>query len=541
MPNHPPKPQPFISLSQKIQFLFLAVFTPVYIFTYYWYYDYAVQNTTRLLTNEIAHVAEAAVKDIDVENFVKLYEEESEKNINCPPSPYITNDATGNGYYPENNPHFEAHMQWLERVVLYHPDMSIYTYVKGPREDTVIIISSSWYFVKKEESFKFCQQYDAAEFNNDGTSNMPKGLIKRTDIWEPYTDEYGEWVSTYMPIKDKNGNIVGALGVDISAAKITKIKWDMGIAALVTFLITYGVLLWITFNLNKTISKPISNLSAVAKQIGENKQADFSSIKDGRSNITDEIDNLTDSMQTMATKLSKQNEELTSSHEQMQELTRSLLREQENERKRISRELHNEAGQLLVRLKNSLADMILELASRKKAQTNERSVYASLKKRLKLAVEEVENTIGTVRMISRHMRPAILDVGGIDLALRSYCEEFETIGKIKITCACEGQVSLSEETAISLYRFLQEALTNSVKHSNATQAHVVMSVQDNWVSVSVADNGKERRKNNKSNGIGILGIKERFSILGGRVETSSTSKGFTITACAPIEPISPPA
>jgi signal transduction histidine kinase len=514
--------RPYVSLRLKIWFVFLLVFVPTYVATYYWYYHFTVIHELDNLTTDLTRYADGIAATIDAEAFKALYEDEAAKNVNCPPKPGTKFSDPKNGYFPEDNPLFREHMEWLKKVSALEPDRSVYTYVKGPEQDYVITISSSWYFTNHEESFKFCQLYKAP--------NMYKGLSERVNVWEPYHDEYGYWITTYTPIKDKNGIVVGGVGIDVPAAQIVDIRKELLRNALIVFFVVILISIGMAYSLDQTVSKPLSRLTALTSSIKDGSSiVDFSAAARQRGALRDEIDNMASSVKDMMSRLNKQTSELSQSRAEMQELARGVIRSQENERKYISRELHSEAGQLLVLLKTTLEDLRLELDA--DGELNR----ASFQDRLNHAEKQIEKTLGVVRSISHQMRPSLLDVGDVNLALAGYCKEFAQRKKIEVTY--EGFIvpNPPEELATSFYRFLQEALTNVSKHSSATQVWVRVQMGDNRIHMSVEDNGRGNHTTPTARGIGIAGLKERFFLLGGDVDAHSVDGGFVVSVSAPLD------
>lgn len=150
-------------------------------------------------------------------------------------------------------------------------------------------------------------------------------------------------------------------------------------------------------------------------------------------------------------------------------------------------------------------------------------------------LSQIDQTLETIRALSHKMRPALLDVGDINLAMREYCGEFQQGKKINIFYEGSDLPHIPEEIAISLFRFLQEALTNVLKHANASEVHVHLLKQADWIKMSVTDNGKGEETGSNQDGIGILGMKERFLLLEGTVQINSNKNGFTIIASVPLK------
>lgn len=225
-------------------------------------------------------------------------------------------------------------------------------------------------------------------------------------------------------------------------------------------------------------------------------------------------------------------EQLDVERERLRWLTMQVVAEEEEERHRVSRELHDEAGQALTALKISLglihSDMSLE--------------SESLKNRLSDAVELTDTTMEKIRLLARGLRPPELDAVGLNGTLEGYCREFADRTSLPITYRGEETPALTDTVNISFYRFLQEALTNVAKHAQASKVRVKLSQGPDMVSLSVVDDGQgfaPRARTpdlTKSKGIGLLGMRERFELLGGRLEVKSRpGRGTRLVAHVPVK------
>src|SRR5262245_31446137 len=131
----PAKKNSYVSLRVKIWIGFILIFTPVFIASYYWFYQYTSDRVFKTISDKLVDTIGGAVQGMDTASFLQLYQQESASNPDCSAS-------TGNakGYYPENNPLYIAHENWPRTVQEIAssaaPDnpynIRIYTYVKGP-------------------------------------------------------------------------------------------------------------------------------------------------------------------------------------------------------------------------------------------------------------------------------------------------------------------------------------------------------------------------------------------------------------------------
>jgi signal transduction histidine kinase len=204
---------------------------------------------------------------------------------------------------------------------------------------------------------------------------------------------------------------------------------------------------------------------------------------------------------------------------------------QEEERQRVSRELHDEAGQALTALKISLE---LNQASIPEGLT---AVKASLND----AIDLTDETMESIRLLAHNLRPPVLDRFGLDASLEGLCRDFAERIQLPINYRGTELPLLPNDLATSLYRFVQEALTNAAKHANAGQIKVNLSRQDGRLWLQVADDGqgfhvrRQRRLAFQGNGMGLMGMVERLTLLGGRLDIDSKpGEGTRLTAVIPL-------
>ena len=209
---------------------------------------------------------------------------------------------------------------------------------------------------------------------------------------------------------------------------------------------------------------------------------------------------------------------LRASEARLRALAKQLVTAQEEERHRLSRELHDEAGQALTALKISL-DLTAEETSAEHLQVRDRIVEAA-----RLA----DRTMEHLRLLAHGLRPPALDAVGLNYTLEDLCRDFSARTGLSIDyCGSNYLSTLSEEATISLYRFLQEALTNVAKHANADNVRVTLNTDGKTANLVVEDDGQgfDKRRvwadSTRLAGRGLLGMKERIELLGGRLKIAS--------------------
>ncbi len=220
-------------------------------------------------------------------------------------------------------------------------------------------------------------------------------------------------------------------------------------------------------------------------------------------------------------------EEILDSREQMRNLYHKLEATREEEKARIAREVHDELGQSLTALKIDLACLEQDIADKKLVATETVSGMAHL----------VDATIESVQRISTELRPQILDVFGLGEAIRSHAEDHLKYGLTFDLSELDTQMRLKEDLSTTLFRIFQEALTNILRHAEATHVVVKLYQQENHVVLEVGDNGRGLApgKTLDSHSLGLQGMKERARILGGRVTFSKVPEGGTqVTVTIPL-------
>jgi signal transduction histidine kinase len=215
----------------------------------------------------------------------------------------------------------------------------------------------------------------------------------------------------------------------------------------------------------------------------------------------------------------------------LHQLSGRLLELQDDERRRISRELHDTTAQNLAVLSMSLC------AVKDATKILGHKTRSALAECLSLA----EQCSQEIRTLSYLLHPPLLDELGLDSALRSYTAGFErrTAIRIELKMANIGRLPIDVET--TLFRIVQEALTNVHRHSGSQKAEIRVIRDPKEVKLVVSDEGRgvpprvlELLSDGANLGVGIAGMRERASQLGGQLKIASGARGTTITATLPL-------
>ncbi len=215
---------------------------------------------------------------------------------------------------------------------------------------------------------------------------------------------------------------------------------------------------------------------------------------------------------------------------QMHELAQRVVYAQEEERHRVSRELHDEAGQALAALKISLQLMRDDVATDS----------AGLASGLDDAVALVESTRDQIRLIARDLRPPSLDGLGLGMALEGFCNDFAKRTNLAIRYSSSGDVTAPDAVEMCLYRLLQEGLSNVAVHAAASRVDVALERDGAVIRLSIVDDGAGFEPaavagRSPESGLGLAGMRERIELLDGvLVIESASGRGTSITAELPV-------
>jgi PAS domain S-box-containing protein len=223
------------------------------------------------------------------------------------------------------------------------------------------------------------------------------------------------------------------------------------------------------------------------------------------------------------------------SRTQLRALLAQLQRLREEERTRIAREVHDVLGQMLTGLKMDMA-----WCERRFPQIADERLRQSLAEKLASTSQLLDTMIESVQKISRELRPSVLDNIGLGAALQFETRQFQE----RTGIACEVSVpsetfSLEPDRATGMFRAFQEMLTNVARHAQATRVTIALAQQGGSVILEVRDNGRGIREEElvDPNSLGLLGMKERASLMGGRIEVrGAAGAGTKVTLTIPVKP-----
>lgn len=220
--------------------------------------------------------------------------------------------------------------------------------------------------------------------------------------------------------------------------------------------------------------------------------------------------------------------ELRNTNEELHTLSQHLQSVREEERIHIAREIHDELGQQLTGLKMNIAWLHKTL----------KTANDLVKEKLAGAIELIDETVKSVRRISASLRPSMLDDLGLLAALEWHSKEVEKRSEIKVNFEAPVQEpELSIAAATGIFRIFQELLTNAVRHANAHLINATLQLKGDVLLLVVADDGAgmDLSAGRAKKTLGLLGIKERTFLLGGKFDLQSQpGKGTVVTISIPL-------
>ncbi len=236
-----------------------------------------------------------------------------------------------------------------------------------------------------------------------------------------------------------------------------------------------------------------------------------------------QLNDITERLRTQQT-LERLNRELEVSHERMRALSRRLFEVQEEERRRLARDLHDDVGQALTALK-------IQLESRARVED---------------CVDTVQHTLERVRQLSLSLRPPQLDDLGLAAALRSHLDRQARVAGLHAHFEAEdAPQELAPDTETACFRVAQEAINNVLRHARARNLWLRLFTAGGRLAISVRDDGRgfdlDAARQRTANGasLGLVGMEERMALAGGSFELrSAPGQGTVLLATFPLAPAS---
>jgi len=257
----------------------------------------------------------------------------------------------------------------------------------------------------------------------------------------------------------------------------------------------------------------IVGASKIARDVTERKEAERA---------------LQDAHDKLETRVQERTADLERAQEGLRALSTRLLQMQDEERRRIARELHDSAGQILAALSMNLSPLENEL----------KGMNSALAKPVTQSLALVNELSTDLRTISHLLHPPLLDEAGLESALQWFVEGFAERSKIPVELELDSRVGrLSAEMETTIFRLVQEGLTNIHRHSGSTTASIRLHREGASICLQIRDHGRGMATSSSAAagrpGVGIQGMRERVRQLGGTFRIDSGGDGTLVTAVLP--------
>ena len=357
---------------------------------------------------------------------------------------------------------------------------------------------------------------------------VPESLLKaetippgQESLSRVFTNSNGLLFDTVYPIlQNQAGELEVALTDQSAVGQLSMLS--RAILWTLVFCVVVGI--GLAWALTYVLTLPLHSLDQAAHTLGEGKFSAKSEVF-----YDDEIGRLASTFNQMASNLEKYRQEILEKEKTRLFLLDKIVRAQEEERRTISRELHDQMGQ-------SLSAILFSLQSESKSGDDPPGRHKPLEVKLR-------GLIGDVQKLAWNMRPSILDDYGLDSSLARYAEEMSRQLGITVDYQYLGPPNhprLPEHVETTLYRITQEAITNVARHAAATRASIVVIHQLDNVTLLVEDNGRgfktDATAKDGLHSLGLTGMKERAGLLGGTcVVESEVGKGTAVRIQIPLE------
>jgi len=351
-----------------------------------------------------------------------------------------------------------------------------------------------------------------------------------------YTDESGEDVISATYALQGDGDFDGwgwGLIVTQSFSDAFRGAYIIRNTLIALMLVIAAVVSMFAFAISRKFSKPVTGLSEAVLRISRGDIQPIAIDYDEK----DEIGGLISAFNKMAhdlhattvsrDSLTREIAERKKAEERIKRLSMQIINIQERERESISREIHDNVGQLL-----SATKMALSRVHKKMPEE-----LSPIKEQLWEILGLVNRTITEIRALSHALHPPLIEDLGISSALEELCDDFKSYSDINIVCDIERiQKQLPSITKITLYRLFQEGLNNVMKHSKATRVSLILTSSGGRIKAVIEDNGVGFSVDDvitpmQTKSLGLISMKERVALIGGELHIeSSPGKGTKLIA-----------
>lgn len=335
------------------------------------------------------------------------------------------------------------------------------------------------------------------------TNPVSRALKNEEGVMQAYDYRGIAVLSSFGRIKTEGLDwvIVAELDYEEATSSIYSIRNNILLMTVLTALLFFII----TYMISSKITRPIKQLKKAAVELGEGRLSSLVGIESN-----DEIGELAEAFNSMAVILHEKDEALKA--ERVSRL-KSAIDGQDQERQRLSRELHDGIGQSMIAIRLRLAAF-------------ENGLPEKLKQNCQSVISLTDSLIDEVRAISNALMPPALAEFGLMPAIRNLCNNLTETNGIKTDL--EGEIPaqiLGRKARLYIFRILQESLNNAAKHAESTTISITIKTDNNLLSISISDNGKgfDQQSSCVLKGHGLNNIRERASLLKGEATISSSA------------------
>ncbi len=287
-----------VKLRWKMLAAFTGAFTIVFVFLAIWVFQYTTETAQKRLETQLEGSAVGGAATINAPGFVEL--------ITTVPAIPDASNPTGLGY--PTSPLYKANAEELYHINQIVPEANPYSYFQDPADGKLYFAASAGFMVSPPIGVTYKVPVDSI-VNAETYALMVEGL-STTTAQEPYTDDYGSWISSYTPILDDDGKPVGALGVDYPMTYVAQVQSDVQRRLYPVLGVSYVVLLALVLILSTSLTRPLNRLTAATKRIAAGEyDLDVRSMVHTR--FPDEMYTLAESFTSMAAKVAARERSLT--------------------------------------------------------------------------------------------------------------------------------------------------------------------------------------------------------------------------------------
>ncbi len=286
-----PRRSIFVSLRVKLLITFTVLFSVIFTGIFFWFYNFAAERALDRLEDDLVVLVDGAAAGIDGSQLEELYTE-----------------AEPNDEGFSDDERFWEQVDWLATVRRIDPRSNSYTMIRGDQPNEFKIVTNAAARLDPEDSAGFMSAFALDDVPPEFAA-LFDGTRESWMLLEPYSDDWGSWISGYRAIHNSEGETVGVLGTDFRADYFFQVRQQVLDAALPTFAITYFVLFTTVYVVSAWLTRPIARLRSMAVHIGEgNYDIDLSVMTKAR--IHDEINKFAEVFEIMVGKVRVREETL---------------------------------------------------------------------------------------------------------------------------------------------------------------------------------------------------------------------------------------